>query len=270
MVLFPHAKVNIGLNILEKRHDGFHNIETVFYPVKLTDILEFIEAPDGKLKFENSGIEIGDNENNLCIKAYNILKNRFDIPPVHIHLNKIIPIGAGLGGGSSDGAFMLKGLNAHFDLGLGDAELAWLAADLGSDCPFFIYNKALYASGKGDEFAEIDFSLSGKYVVIVYPHVFVSTKEAYAGVTPEKPVVSLKDAVLQNIGSWNGNVKNQFELSVFKIYPELEKLKNEMFEAGALYASMSGSGSSVFGVFGSRPALEIFDQRYFIWDGVLE
>lgn len=253
MVVFPNAKINLGLNIVEKRLDGYHNIESCFYPIPYTDALEVIESKN--LTFTSSGIPIpGNREDNLCVKAYNLLKARFSLPPVAIHLHKNIPIGAGLGGGSSDGAFMIKLLNEKFNLQIILAEQERLASKLGSDCPFFIRNKPMYVEGTGNVFSDIAFSLKDKYLVLVMPGIHISTADTYAGIVSTKPVGNLK-SILNNssVETYQGVVKNDLELSVFAKHPELEKIKNNLTEQGALYTSMSGSGSTIFGVFDSEP-----------------
>ena len=257
MVVFPNAKINLGLNIIEKRTDGYHNIESCFYPIPLTDALEVIESD--KLSFTSSGIPIpGDPESNLCLKAYHLLKKHYDLPLVEIHLHKNIPIGAGLGGGSSDGAFMLKLLNEKFELGIDNPALEKLAGELGSDCPFFIENKPVFVEGKGNVFSPVEVSLKGKYLVLVMPDVHVSTAQAYAGITPQQPEAGLKEILEQKpMKRWQDLVKNDFEESVFAKHPELERIKNQLIEEGAIYASMTGSGAAVFGVFEEKPILQL-------------
>jgi 4-diphosphocytidyl-2-C-methyl-D-erythritol kinase len=269
MIVFPHAKINLGLNVVEKRKDGFHNIETLFYPIQFADVLEFIESPDGHMNFENSGIVVGQSDQNLCIKAYQLLKRRFDLPPLHIHLNKNIPIGAGLGGGSSDGAFMLKSLNSYFNLGLELHELSEMAAALGSDCPFFIYDKPLFAEGKGDTFSPVEVFLKGYYIRVVYPNTFVPTSEAYRDMVPGRPQYRILDAIQQPVDQWKDLLVNDFEQAIFKKFPVINEVKQRLYKMGAVYASMSGSGSAVYGLFVHPPEKKGFDERYIIWDGVL-
>lgn len=269
MIVFPQAKINLGLNVIQKRDDGFHNIETVFYPIELTDILEFVETEKEGVNFSNSGIEIGDNPNNLCVKAYRLLQKLFDLPSIEIHLNKIIPIGAGLGGGSADGAFMMKALNEYFKLGLSLDQMAELVVQLGSDCPFFIYNEPLFAEGKGEVFSKADLDLKGWHMVLVYPNLFVPTADAYRGMVPAIPENRVLDVVKKPVELWKGLLKNDFEVTIFKKYPEIAKVKQLLYDNGAAYAAMSGSGSSVFGLYKEKPNIKAFDESHFIWDGVL-
>lgn len=253
MVVFPNAKINIGLNIVEKRQDGYHNIESCFYPIPFTDALEVIESES--LSFTSSGLPIpGISKENLCLKAYHLLKDQFDIPPVAIHLHKHIPIGAGLGGGSADGAFMIKLLNEKFALGIGTADLEKLANQLGSDCSFFIRNKPVFVEGTGNVFSDIDFSLEGKYMVLVMPEIHVSTASAYAGISPSVPAEKLGHLLKSSsLTTFQTTVKNNFESSVFIQHPELVKIKTRLISQGAAYASMTGSGSAIFGIFETAP-----------------
>ena len=270
MVVFPNAKINIGLNITAKREDGYHDLVTCFYPIGWTDMLEVIEAPKGKTSFESSGLPIaGEPKQNLVMKAYEILRKDFNLPPVSIYLHKLIPMGAGLGGGSSDAAFMLKALNELFQLYLSDSLLEDYAARLGADCAFFIRNKPTLAFERGDVFASIDLKLEGKYIAVLKPEDSVSTAEAYAGVTPKLPDTNLKQ-LLEGlpIGEWKNQVKNDFEQSIFPNHPSIEALKIQLYARGAQYASMSGSGSAVFGIFDEAPKLQS-DQAIKVWQGKL-
>ena len=247
MIVFPNTKINIGLKVIEKRDDGFHNIETIFYPVPLCDILEFLPLGGGAKtsKFKNTGLQIDtpSDANNLCIKAYSIIKNDFDIPPLDIHLHKIIPFGAGLGGGSADAGFMLKALNDYFCLGISEEKLKFYASKLGSDCTFFIQNKTSFAWEKGEKLKEISLSLKGYHIVIVHPGFSVSTAEAYAGIIPEKSDCSLTDLVYKPIEKWREFIFNDFEKNIFEKYPAIKEIKDKLYTQGAIYASMSGSGS---------------------------
>lgn len=249
MISFPNAKINIGLNIVEKRADGFHNIESIFYPVlDIYDVLEVVKSDE--LVFNSTGITIpGDEKNNLCLKAYYLIKKDFGISPVQIHLHKVIPIGAGLGGGSSDAAFMLKTLNQLFELQLSNEQLITYAKHLGSDCAFFIENKPVYAFNKGDEFEAIQLDLSAYELKIEYPEIHIGTAEAYSGVHPQKSTIDLKQAIKQPIDNWKEKIRNDFEKSIFQNHPKIEALKNKMYQNGAVYAAMTGSGSAVYGIF---------------------
>ncbi|MDA3880738.1 MAG: 4-(cytidine 5'-diphospho)-2-C-methyl-D-erythritol kinase [Prolixibacteraceae bacterium] len=252
MIVFPNAKINIGLNILNKRPDNFHNIESLFYPVQLCDILELTEASD--FSFSHSGISFeSDAENNLVVKAYRMMQERFRLPDVHIHLHKQIPVGAGLGGGSSDAAFMLNLLNDYFRLKLNNTQLREFALTLGSDCPFFIENRPMIAQGRGEILNGCNINLVGWHLLLVKPDVFVSTAEAYAGVKPVVRSEKLSDMLQQPVRTWKMKVLNQFEKHVFELHPDIKAIKDKMYESGAEYASMSGSGSSVFGLFRTKP-----------------
>ena len=254
MIIFPNAKINIGLNITERRHDGYHNLETVFYPVKINDALEIIESD--KLSFESSGLAIpGRVEDNLCMKAWHLLKNDHDVPPVSIHLYKHIPIGAGLGGGSSDAAYFIRLVNESFDLGLSVEQMQDYARTLGADCAFFVESKPVFAYEKGDRFKPVALDLSGYKIVLVMPPAHVSTSEAYRGVRPVAVKTSLQKLVTLPVAEWKKHIKNDFEESIFKNHSVIRGVKAALYEAGALYASMSGSGASVFGIFQELPDL---------------
>jgi 4-diphosphocytidyl-2-C-methyl-D-erythritol kinase len=254
MLIFPNAKINIGLNIITRRPDGYHDLETIFYPVMIKDALEIVVAD--KLGFEPSGLEIpGRVEDNLCIKGYYLVRRDFDIPPVKIHLHKHIPIGAGLGGGSADAAFFIRLLDQKFNLGMSTDQMLGYARQLGTDCAFFIQNKAVFAFDKGDEFEPIKLDLSSYKIVVVMPPVQVSTSEAYGGVEPAPVEQSLMELIDKPVKEWKNFVKNDFETSVFKNHPVIRGIKATMYEAGAIYASMSGSGASVFGIFAQTPDL---------------
>jgi 4-diphosphocytidyl-2-C-methyl-D-erythritol kinase len=265
MISFPNAKINLGLNIIEKRPDGFHNLESCFYPTKWTDVLEILPAKE--LTFESTGIPIpSDGNDNLCLRAYHLLKADFDLPPVHIHLHKIIPIGAGLGGGSADAAFTIKTLNDLFELGLSTLAMQDYARQLGSDCAFFIENMPKYCFGKGDEFADIEVNLHDKFLVLVYPNQHVSTGEAYAGIRPMQAPHNLQQVLTLEPNHWKKGLKNDFEAQVFAKYPHIAAVKTKLYEQGALYASMTGSGSTVFGIFDQvitpdfSPAYTVYSQ----------
>ncbi|MEM9674186.1 MAG: 4-(cytidine 5'-diphospho)-2-C-methyl-D-erythritol kinase [Cyclobacteriaceae bacterium] len=283
MVVFPNAKINLGLHIVSKRADGYHNLETCFVPVPLKDILEIIEterSPDdqhvgGSPRFTSSGLDIpGDPKDNLCVKAYQLLQADLDLPPVQMHLHKIIPMGGGLGGGSSNASFALQCLNEIFDLGLNAQTLENYASQLGSDCPFFIRNQPVLATGTGNKFQDITIDLSGNYIALVFPKIAVATAEAYAGVVPrqtaDSPSTSLAE-LLQNYSptEWKDTVINDFENSVFRKYPELAEIKNQLYQAGAYYASMSGSGSTLYGMFDHNPDLGSLETYYQTWKETL-
>lgn len=257
MILFPNAKINIGLYITSKRPDGYHNLETLFYPVGWRDILEIVPAKglDTTLTVSGNAVQC-PMEKNLVIKAYKALDKEFPLPPVDIFLHKIIPDGAGLGGGSSDAAFMLKGLNELFSLGLSDTRLAEIAAKIGADCPFFIYDRPMFAHGIGDEFTDCDINFRDKIIVIVKPQESVSTAEAYAGVIPAMPQHSLQSVLKLPITEWKDKVGNDFEKSIFPAHPSIRSVKESLYEMGALYCSMSGSGAAVYGIFDS----DIYDR----------
>lgn len=264
MIVFPNAKINIGLHVVSKRDDGYHNLETVFYPVELTDALEMAESNDYKLT--NSGITVDSQpEDNLVMKALHLLKEDFDLPPVHFHLHKTIPFGAGLGGGSSDAAFALKLLNDYFSLRLNSKELKGYAAQLGADCSFFIDNKPVFATGTGGQLKPVNLDLSDFKIVILKPPISVSTADAYKNIQPKVPKFNLAEIPHLPIEEWKNTVVNDFEKSIFPKYPEIKELKDKLYEMGALYASMSGSGSAVFGFFRHLPA----DIDRFIPEGIL-
>ncbi|UII30082.1 4-(cytidine 5'-diphospho)-2-C-methyl-D-erythritol kinase [Fulvivirga ulvae] len=266
MVVFPNTKINLGLNILSRRDDGYHNISSVFYPLPFEEILEILPAEE--FQFNTSGLTIpGSTENNLIIKAYELLRDQYKLPPVRIHLHKIIPMGAGLGGGSADAAFAIKALNELFEIGLSEKDMEGHAGKLGSDCPFFIKNKIVLAEGTGTEFSSISLDLKGKYLVLVCPEVHVSTAEAYGNVRPGMPEKGIREILEKMpVTEWKHYLKNDFETSVFPLYPEIEAVKNTLYSSGAIYASMSGSGSSVYGIFDSEPADLPVEA---VWSGVL-
>lgn len=262
MITFPNIKINLGLSITEKRPDGYHNLETVFYPVALEDALEIRTNPEAQQKFtlHQHGMEIAGNpENNLVVKAYLLLDKEFHLPPVEIHLYKHIPSGAGLGGGSSDSAFMLKLLNEHYNLQLSDNQLEDYAATLGADCAFFIKNTPTYAEGIGNIFSPIELSLKGYRIMIVKPDVFVSTREAFANIRPHRPEYPVREVIRRPVAEWKDTLINDFEASVFPQYPVIGEIKEELYHQGAIYASMSGSGSSVFGLFAADTTLPEID-----------
>lgn len=268
MICFPNAKINLGLNVVSKRPDGYHNIETVFYPIPVKDALEIVEAE--KLSFTQTGIQVdAPMEKNLVIKALNLLKTQYEIPPLEIHLLKTIPFGAGLGGGSADAAFMLKLVNDFCKLDIHADELEKLAVSIGADCPFFIRNKPVFATGTGNVFEPVDLSLKGYHFCLIKPDVAVSTPEAYSLVSPAVPEISLKEIVNRPVAEWKNLMTNDFEKSVFTKYPVIGEIKDRIYEAGAVYASMSGSGSSVFGLFDTPTRLKEQFTDCFVWEGQL-
>ena len=267
MLLLPNCKINIGLNIVSKRSDGYHNLETVFFPIPLRDNLEFkeIENEDVPYRLVSGGVPIeGKPEDNLIVKVYLDMKAEFNLPALELSLYKNIPMGAGLGGGSSDAAAMMKGLNEAYNLQLSAEDMEKRLAKFGADCPFFVRNKPAYATGIGDELTNCNVSLKDKFIVLVKPDVFVSTKEAYAHVTPKLPAIPLAEAIKLPIETWKEQIVNDFEQSVFPFHPELPAIKQTLYDMGAVYASMSGSGSTMYGSF-NRPtpeANEVFDKCF--------
>ena len=252
MLTFPTAKINIGLQVTERRPDGYHNLDTVFYPIPINDALEVIvaEGADYDCRLHISGITIeGDTDKNLVVRAYRLLAADYTLPSVDIYLHKHIPTGAGLGGGSADASYMLRLLNEMFELGITTEKLEAYAAQLGADCPFFITGKPVYATGIGNDFHPIDLDLGGWHIVVVKPDVFVSTKEAYSMVKPEKPAVTLDKKIVRPITEWKDTISNDFEKGIFSLHPELASIKAKLYELGATYAAMSGSGSALFGLF---------------------
>jgi 4-diphosphocytidyl-2-C-methyl-D-erythritol kinase len=273
MVIFPKAKINLGLRITNRRSDGYHDIETVFYPAGPCDALEFVEAGEGSHMdtLTVTGIDVGiGSGDNIVLKALNRLRKDNDFPWVKIHLHKAIPHGAGLGGGSSDAACILKAVNRHFVLGLSDNDLKAIALEIGSDCPFFIDCKPAYATGRGEKMDAVSGVLGGYYLVIANPGVGISTKEAYAACSPRVPDESLRQIVTHEIHEWKNLMLNDFEDFAFKKFPLIEKIKNEMYNKGAIFSLMSGSGSSVYGIFTARPVIRSGILRGLItWQGEL-
>lgn len=267
MLLLPNCKINIGLNIVSKRPDGYHNLETVFFPIPLRDNLEFkeIENEDVPYRLVSGGVPIeGKPEDNLIVKVYLDMKAEFNLPALELSLYKNIPMGAGLGGGSSDAAAMMKGLNEAYNLQLSAEDMEKRLTKFGADCPFFVRNKPAYATGIGDELTNCNVSLKDKFIVLVKPDVFVSTKEAYAHVTTKLPAIPLAEAIKLPIETWKEQIVNDFEQSVFPFHPELPAIKQTLYDMGAVYASMSGSGSTMYGIF-NRPtpeANEVFDKCF--------
>lgn len=273
MIVFPNAKINLGLNIISKRPDNYHNIETVFYPLTgLRDALEVVPAqgPE-KCNLHLSGFAIdGDPGKNLVTKAYNLLSTQFNIPPVDVFLHKAVPFGAGLGGGSADASFMLCVLRDLFMLPISNRELDIFALSLGADCPFFLHNKPVLARGLGNEFEPVQISLAGYHIVLIKPDIAIPTPEAYSLVKPSVPAIPLKDVVRMPVEEWQDYMFNDFENSVFVKHPVIEVIKNELYNQGAVYASMSGSGSSVYGLFKNAVSLDLDFSQCFVWHGTCE
>lgn len=251
MIVFPNAKINIGLNILSKRPDNYHNIQTIFYPIQLFDVLEIV--PSDEFKLTVSGIELDTEwEKNLVFKAYNLMKLKYNIPAVEIYLEKRIPFGAGLGGGSADAAFTLKALNDLFQLNLTDDILLDLASQLGADCAFFIYNLPSFATGIGNILEKIELDLSDFYLVLAKPDVSVATKNVYSLILPNSNVPDLRELINKPVFEWKYFIFNDFEKVIFPKYPIIKELKEAFYSKGAIYSSMTGSGSAVYALFSKK------------------
>jgi 4-diphosphocytidyl-2-C-methyl-D-erythritol kinase len=258
MICFPNAKINLGLNVTEKRADHFHNIETVFYPIGWSDALEIIETPNAGAEFSLnlSGITIqGAIKDNLLYKAWQLIKQSKALPAITVYLHKALPMGAGLGGGSADAAFFINLLDQQFGLNLSENERLEIARPLGSDCAFFIHNKPVFAYQKGDVFKPVELDLGNYYIAVIYPGVHSNTKDAYSLVKPARPGKAITEIIKQPIATWKTELVNDFESSIFSKYPVVENTKSELYKAGAVYASMSGSGSAVFGLFDDMPVI---------------
>ena len=254
-ICFPNAKINIGLDIIRRRADGYHDISTLFYPINITDAMEIM--PSDKFIFDNRGIKIDcEIEKNLCYKAYKMLKDDFDLPPVKFVLYKHIPFGSGLGAGSSDAAFTIKMLNDMFSLKLSVKQMVAYASRLGADCAFFIHNRPMLAEGTGNLLHETELNLSGKTLVLVLPPISVNTAKAYSQCKPEEPLYRLKDSIKLPIEQWKDCIKNDFEPTVFAENPLLAEIKQKLYESGAIFAQMSGSGSTMYGIFDTKPQLD--------------
>jgi 4-diphosphocytidyl-2-C-methyl-D-erythritol kinase len=267
MLLFPHCKINLGLRVLGKRVDGYHDLRTVFYPVGIRDVLEMIPAGEPSLHITGQDIP-GDPATNLCIKAYKMLKVDYpSLRPVDIHLHKQIPMGAGLGGGSADGAFALRLLNRLYGLGLTREQLLPYAAALGSDCPFFLYDEPCIASGRGEMLEPIALDLSAYRLVLVNPGIHVNTGWAFSqlGLGESGDEALAGSPYIPPIEQWKSSLRNDFEIPVFQTYPEIGQIKDTLYTQGAVYASMSGSGSTVFGLFpkATQPILN-FQENYWV------
>lgn len=275
MLVFPNAKLNLGLYVTARRPDGYHDLETAFVPLPWTDALEVLPAPKGQVagSLTLSGRPVpGDPATNLCLRAYELLKADFPgLPAAQLHLHKLVPIGAGLGGGSADAAFALRAINEAFALGLATAQLEGYARRLGADCAFFLHNAPRLAHGRGDEFSPLALDLRGTPCLVVYPGLHLSTAEAFAGVVPRAPAHPLRETLGQPMHTWRGTVRNDFEEALAPRYPVLAAIKARLYAAGAAYASLSGSGSAVYGLFpslGEAPALA-WEPKFLVWRGVL-
>ena len=272
MIVFPKAKINLGLGITSRRSDGYHDIETIFYPVGLCDALEFVISDS--LEKEDilavTGIDTGSsNSDNLVIKTLRILRKKHSFPFLRIHLHKVIPVGAGLGGGSSDAAYLLKAVNRYFEICIDEQNLKALALEIGSDCPFFIDSLPSFASGRGEILKPVAPILAGYHLIILNPGVSINTSEAYRNCHPLPPVTSLLQLIDLPVNNWKDQVVNDFEEFAFIKYPIIGKLKNELYSAGAIFSLMSGSGSSVYGVFSKKPVLSDQIKSFVIWEGIL-
>lgn len=267
MIAFPPCKINLGLNILRRRADGYHDIETCFYPVPWTDILEIIRSDT--FDFAVSGLPVpGPVADNLCVRAYEILEKDLKIGPVKMHLHKTIPMGAGLGGGSSDAAHVLRLLNELFMVNLGNERLKEYASLLGSDCAFFISGKPAFATGRGEQLQELTVDLENEFLVIIAPEIHVATAAAYANVTPGRPDIPCNRIVSEMpVSEWKNNLRNDFEASVFRQHPIIDHIKQSLYHAGASYAGMSGSGAAVFGIFDQPVELPKELTQYKSWSG---
>ena len=277
MIVYPHAKINIGLHVTKKREDGFHDLKSVFYPITLCDILEVVKdesKANGEFIFTSSGITLDCNEEkNLVVKAYQLLHDIYNLPAVKIHLHKVIPFGAGLGGGSSDAAFMLKALNDMFALGINLDDLAKMSATLGSDCPFFIYNKPQFIEGRGDKLSPTNINLEDFSIILIKPEFGISTADAFGGIKPLNAEFNLRELHNIAVEKWRDTIANDFEKTVFVKYPLLNKIKQSLYKKGALFASMSGSGSTIFAIFEKNSSFNLnftldtedYTESIFVW-----
>ena len=272
MIFFSPAKINIGLQIIERRPDGFHNLQSVMLPTGLCDILEIntLQREDRKIHFSQSGLRFPfDLEDNLCLKAVDLFAGEAKLPPLEMHLHKQIPVGAGLGGGSSNASTTLLGLNSLIANPLSEKRLTELAEMLGSDCPFFLHQEAKLMEGRGEILTPVQLKLKGFYLVLLFPDIHVSTAEAYEGVVPSCPDQFLKELIHKPLSDWKDVIKNDFELSVFAKHPRLRDLKQHLYANGAVYASMSGSGSSLYGIYNKHPSLPAELKNLLIWEGLI-
>lgn len=272
MIFFPSAKINIGLRITARRTDGYHDIETLFYLVRLSDAVEFVPADNSfnKDELKVTGIDTGClPENNLVIKTVEKLRERVSFPFLKIHLHKVIPVGAGLGGGSSDAACLLKTINRHFALNISNDDLRTVALELGSDCPFFIDPVPSLASGRGEKLIPAGDLLTGYYIVLINPGITLSTHDAYRNCLPHAPATSLASLIEMPLSSWKDSIINDFEGFAFKQHPEIGEIKSALYRSGALFSLMSGSGSCVYGIFLVKPDLPQNLKSIVIWEGLM-
>jgi len=272
MISFPKAKINIGLRVVEKRTDGFHNIETIFYPVALSDALEFV-VQQGKAKEDElviTGMDINTRpDKNLVTRAVKRLRLKYQVPPLKIHLHKAIPAGAGLGGGSSDASYMIRSINKCFRLDMTDDEMMEAALDMGSDCPFFLNPIPSSGSGRGEILKPVDAVLEGYYIVLLNPGFIISTKEAYHNCIPAKRSKRLEELFKEPVKTWKKTIVNDFEDFVFKVYPVVGELKRSLYRSGAVYSSMTGSGSTVYGLYSDKPSIKGKLRDYLIYEGLI-
>ena len=264
MVTFPNCKINLGLNILQKREDGYHDIETVFYPVAITDILEIISS-ENKTLLNNTGIPVGEYENNLCLRAFHLIKNDFpEVWEIKMHLHKVIPMGAGLGGGSADAVFTLLLLDKKYNLNIPHQQLFGYALQLGSDCPFFLLNQPCFATGRGEILEPVKLLLSEYKMLIVNPGIHINTKEIFKEIIPAIPIKKIKEIIQQPLSTWKNELVNDFEKAVFPKYNLIKEIKENMYRHGAVYSSMSGTGSTVFGIFNANDDTSyLIEKSYF-------
>lgn len=268
MLVFPNCKINLGLNVIHKRSDGFHDIESVFYPVPWCDILEIVPSETDNFFFDGIKINCTETEN-LCFKAYQLLKNQYNIPNINLYLYKNVPFGAGLGGGSSDGAYTILALNTLFSLNIDENTLTNLTSKLGSDCAFFIQNKACYVCETGSHLTPLPFNLKGYYLVIIKPDISIPTKDAYNMLTPKMPEIPLSDIIKLPVYEWKNLLINDFEEPIFRKFPEISFIKKRLYSRGAVYASMTGSGSAVYGIFEVHTDIIDDFQNCIYWKGFL-
>jgi 4-diphosphocytidyl-2-C-methyl-D-erythritol kinase len=272
MISFPKAKINIGLRVTEKRPDGFHNIETIFYPIALSDALEFVVSQGNRKEDELviTGINIRTKpEKNLVLRAVKRLRLDYPVPPLTIHLHKVIPAGAGLGGGSSDAACMIRSINKCFRFDISDDDLKGIGMEIGSDCPFFLNPVPSVGTGRGEVLKPIDPFLEGYHIILLNPGFLISTREAYYNCFPSRRDINLEDLIKRPVSEWKKSIVNDFEDFVFKVYPMVSELKEAIYKAGAVYSSMTGSGSTVFGLYKEKPHITDKMKEYLIYEGVL-